>query len=441
MHRLAPLLLTALVLPSIELSAQARDFLVTSWNNSSVLRYDGQTGAFVSTFVSSGSGNLSLPHSACFGEDGNLYVSSFGNNRVIRYDGNTGAFIDAFVSPGSGGLSGPTSVSFGPSGDLYVSSFNTPAVLRYDGDTGAFVGAFITSGNGLVSAESGHFGPDGHYYLANSSGNNVLHYDGDGNFIGAIVGGALTNTHDAIFGPNGNLFATAFGNRRVNEYDGQTGAFLQTLVPAGNGLLGPHGMYFDEVGFLYVAAFNNDRVIRYDAANGSFDSIFVTDGSGGLDGPISVTPIPLPAAVTPLGCGVNPAGSFVLASGQPSIGTPVTFHVDNPIGMMNIGAISIIAVAHAPNVLYPCGSVFPGFGMGPLGTPGEYLLDGATTFAFLLGSLWGGPGNPSVFNTMIPMNLNLVGETVFLQGVMNDGGGGPGNQIGLTEGLEFLVGF
>ncbi len=137
MHRLAPLLLTALVLPSIELSAQARDFLVTSWNNSSVLRYDGQTGAFVSTFVSSGSGNL---------------------------------------------------------------------------------------------------------------------------------------------------FATAFGNRRVNEYDSQTGAFL-------------------------------------------------------------------------------------------------------------------------------------------------------------LGSLWGGPGNPSVFNTMIPMNLNLVGETVFLQGVMNDGGGGPGNQIGLTEGLEFLVGF
>ena len=43
-------------------------------------------------------GGLINPTAAIFGPDGNLYVASFGTDEVLRYDGETGAFLDVFVS-------------------------------------------------------------------------------------------------------------------------------------------------------------------------------------------------------------------------------------------------------------------------------------------------------------------------------------------------------
>ena len=67
-----------------------------------------------------------------FGRDENLYVAG-GFNAVLRYNGQTGAFIDEFVVSGSGGLSDPEALVFGPDENLYVSSRNTDSVFRYDG--------------------------------------------------------------------------------------------------------------------------------------------------------------------------------------------------------------------------------------------------------------------------------------------------------------------
>ena len=61
----------------------------------------GQSGA---TFVTPGSGGLDNPFDLVFGPDGNLYVGSTSNNNVLRFNGTTGAFIDTFVPSGSGGL-------------------------------------------------------------------------------------------------------------------------------------------------------------------------------------------------------------------------------------------------------------------------------------------------------------------------------------------------
>jgi hypothetical protein len=71
-------ILTFLALAATALSAApARaDLLVGSHFNSSVKRYNETTGAFLDTFVTSGSGGLSGSTSAVFGPDGNLYVSS-----------------------------------------------------------------------------------------------------------------------------------------------------------------------------------------------------------------------------------------------------------------------------------------------------------------------------------------------------------------------------
>ena len=129
----------------------------------SVLRYDGTTGAFIDVFVPPGSGGLAFPTVLVFGPDGNLYVcpqdndsvlrccaGTPTNSTVLRYDGTTGAFIDAFVPPGSGGLVIPGGLVFGPDGNLYVVDSNPDngQVLRYDGTTGAFIDAFVPPGSG-----------------------------------------------------------------------------------------------------------------------------------------------------------------------------------------------------------------------------------------------------------------------------------------------------
>jgi len=64
--------------------------------------------------VGSGSGGLDGAAGFAFGPDGNLYVVSNHNSEVLRYDGTTGAFIDTFVGSGSGGLNDPISLTFVP---------------------------------------------------------------------------------------------------------------------------------------------------------------------------------------------------------------------------------------------------------------------------------------------------------------------------------------
>ena len=135
---------------------------VASLISSEVKRYNGQTGEFINTFVPYSSGGLMNGATGLtFGSDNNLYVSSISgrfagnsnrNSSVLRYDGQTGAFIDAFVPANSGGLDDPAGLAFGPDNNLYVNSNFSNSVLRYSGKTGAFIDAFVTSGSGGLSS-------------------------------------------------------------------------------------------------------------------------------------------------------------------------------------------------------------------------------------------------------------------------------------------------
>ena len=80
--------------------------------NNAVRRYDGITnGDLVDDFIASSA--LGRPLSLVRGPDGKLCVSAL-NNSVLRLDGNTGAFLDVFVPAGCGGLSGSFDMAFGP---------------------------------------------------------------------------------------------------------------------------------------------------------------------------------------------------------------------------------------------------------------------------------------------------------------------------------------
>ena len=288
---------------------------VSSRDTNAVLRYDGQTGAFLNVFAPPAE-NISLPHGLVFGLDGNLYVSSTATDAILRYDGRTGAFRDIFVPRGSGGLAAPAGLVFGPDGHLYVTSVGTNAVLRYDGRTGAFLNAFVPSdSDGLACPIDLVFGPDGHLYvisspftsfpLCNGAGPNgsgrsgVLRYDGrTGAFLDFFVSqGRFSSSlflSGLAFGPDGNLYVSDSG--KISRFNGQTGAFLSDVVtqgaPGSGGLALPRQLVFGSDGHLYVINLSfassgsgtlaSAQILRFDGQTGTFLNTFVPSGSGGL---------------------------------------------------------------------------------------------------------------------------------------------------------------
>jgi sugar lactone lactonase YvrE len=143
-----------------------------------VLRYDGTS---VTPFVTAGSGGLDRPRRAVFGPDGNLYVNSL-TRQVLRYDGETGAFIDVFATTNLGGR-GPAWLEFGADGYLYITGSTTSlccekSIVRFNGTTGEFVDRFDLRRDGW--AFTLHHDPTHGVVVYNAS-------NGYGNFVERFV--------------------------------------------------------------------------------------------------------------------------------------------------------------------------------------------------------------------------------------------------------------
>jgi len=223
--------------------------LANNLGKGAVIRFDGSNGTFIDEFVPFFSSDLTVPLRLLFGPDGNLYVSSlpilntggFGRGRILRYDGITGAFLDTFVASGSSGLDWPVDMVFGPDGDLYVGNYDPNggapfAILRYKGTTGEFVSAWTPGGGLSRQGSSMTFGPDDNLYLSSFRTDSVLRYDGTtGAFIDAFVPaqtGGLHGPYELEFGADGRLYVIAKGG--VWRFDGTTGAFEDVFLAAGD---------------------------------------------------------------------------------------------------------------------------------------------------------------------------------------------------------------
>ncbi|MFO0809261.1 MAG: Calx-beta domain-containing protein [Gemmataceae bacterium] len=247
-------------------------------NNGAVRRYNGSTGAYISTFVAQGSGGLSgtTVFGLAFGPDGNLYVASPATSQVLEYNGGTGAFIRAFVAAGSGGLNTPSGVTFGPDGNLYVSSRNTNAVLRYQGPLAASPGSPLPasgqSGATFVSPFSGGltqpllsaFGPDGNFYVGGGQTSGLLRFDANtGAFLNTFV--PYIQAIALAFDQEGRLYVRGELNS-IQRFDAQGNSLGDVLEEAVSPTLrGQRGLAFDAQGALLIANYNLDTVVRYDS--------------------------------------------------------------------------------------------------------------------------------------------------------------------------------
>lgn len=192
----------------------------------SVMRYNGQTGAFIDTFATGG--GLSSAQGLAFGPDGNLYVSGYLTDAVLRYDGTTGVFMDVFASSAS--LDGPLGMEFSAGGLLYVTSYNNGQVLSFDATTGVFVDAFVTGGatRGYSDVE---IGPDGRVYVLNAGDNTVQRFELDGTLVDVFVArGGLNRPWDMEFAQDGTLYVVSAGKSQVFRFDGTTGALIDVVA-------------------------------------------------------------------------------------------------------------------------------------------------------------------------------------------------------------------
>lgn len=155
----------------------------------------------------------------------------------------------------------------------------------------------------------------------------------------------------------------------------------------------------------------------------------------GLDGAVGLT---LAQALS-YGCFVNPIGSLV-ATGRPAYGTTTNLALSNPLGTQSAGSLGFLFFGVQPAPGFPCGTSVPGFGMAGPGQPGEVLVDLGAGSVGVFAGVW--PGAPAVlgYDFAMPFVASLLGQSLYVQGLMLDLAPAAPVVFGLSEGIWLRAG-
>jgi len=261
-----------------------------------------------------GCGELPFPKPTPLPQKTHLLVSNLGTtSSVLRFDGTTGAFIDvlAEVFPNGDDASLISDLVLGPNNDVYALIPNYQKLIVINGSSGNF-GDFADSAIVAWAApDVVAFGPDNNFYIGD--GGHVIQraigkYSGsNGAFLGVvapltanIIGGG-----DLIFGPDGNLYnACFFSDNRILQISPISGNILRVFASTASAEIvedGPGAMAFGPDGDLYVgtgyrpASASIAAVLRYDGNSGAYKGIFVSAHSGGVRRPVGLAFGPAPS--------------------------------------------------------------------------------------------------------------------------------------------------
>ncbi|HMS83318.1 MAG TPA: DUF4347 domain-containing protein, partial [Nitrospira sp.] len=129
-------------------------------------------------------------------------------------------------------------------------------------------------------------------YVPTWAGTDAVHiYESQsGAFVGTMapLGDGLDDHIEVIQGPNGNLYISSEQSDSVLEYT-TAGVLVRTFVgPGSGGLNGSAGMAFGPDGHLYVASYHGNQVLRYDGSTGAFLGVAVAAGTSGFGVPLGL---------------------------------------------------------------------------------------------------------------------------------------------------------
>jgi hypothetical protein len=241
--------------------------------NGEIIKFNLNTGAFVSKLVPSSNPNAPYaPRGMIVGSNNVIYVADFGGfdgvhpGRIARYN-SAGTFLGNVSTTGLSTAFYPMALVVGPDGLLYVSGVGNLAqgsmdgfIFRFQFNAGTqnyqYLNTIITStaanfySPGLHSPEGIVFGPNGNIYVTsfyasfnNNQGNPVtdrdaiLVFNTSGQKIGSPIYLNATNetrvfAQSLLFGPRGDLFVPITSSYGVRRYSASSNYQQFTALPA-----------------------------------------------------------------------------------------------------------------------------------------------------------------------------------------------------------------
>jgi WD40 repeat protein len=330
----------------------ALEILVSNRGNNAISRYD-EAGTYLGDFISSGSGGLSEPEDILFHADGTVLVTGFNNTSIKRYNGLTGAYMGEFSSGYT--LDGPSKMSIGPDSLIYVTQWGAVQnkVVRFD-LLGNFVDEFTSIGapKGL-----GHtWDANKNFYIslfgATGGAGTVHKFDSSGNDSGIFINSVVLDGPTNIwFGANGDMLVEDWNAGKILRFD-STGQYVNVFV---SGLTNPEGIAFLPNGNMLVCDWGVDAVHLIDS-NGNLLGYFC---SGSLIDPNCVKV--RPSATT----AVNEVKKIATFT-SPTMGKEFTIFLPTDIGtnasikIINLNGKLIERIQPAQRTKWNAGHLPPG---------------------------------------------------------------------------------